>query len=518
MRFYEHNLGQRFARIVGEHADRCAVLYPDGTTRTYAELDGLVNQTAHFLRDQGLGPGDVVALFSDKSPASLSVMIACLKLGIIYTNLDPESPLRRVQRIVDMCRPKFIVSAIADLEFNDSLNTKACSAIVLDERIQAAIASCPEDLPHVGNVPGSSPAYIMFTSGSTGYPKGAAISHASLLNFVDWAAERFQISVADRFTHVNPPYFDNSVFDFYAALFNGASLVPVAAADTRDPRRLTQIVTDTACTIWFSVPSLLVYLLTARTLTREQFTHIRKIIFGGEGFPKPKLRQLFDLYADRVDLENVYGPTECTCICSANTICEQHFEDQQNLAPLGQLAPNFDYELLPVEGASKNVGELFLTGPQVGLGYYHDPERTALAFVQNPTHSRFRDIGYRTGDLVERDAQGELHFRGRVDFQIKHMGYRIELEEVEAGLNSLTGVDEAAAVYQKLGEGLGQIVGFVAMAGDSNGRDLRSEVAKILPDYMLPRRINRVESLPKNQNGKIDRPALLKSLESRSIS
>ena len=166
------------------------------------------------------------------------------------------------------------------------------------------------------------------------------------------------------------------------------------------------------CTVWFSVPSLLVFLLTTRSLSSSDFPAVRKIIFGGEGFPKTKLKQLYDLFGGRAELENVYGPTECTCICSAHTIVPSDFGDMKALATLGFLAPNFDYEIL-VTSEATDVGELFLRGPGVGLGYYNDPDRTARVFIQNPTHDRFADIGYRTGDLVRRDATGRLHFVGR---------------------------------------------------------------------------------------------------------
>jgi D-alanine--poly(phosphoribitol) ligase subunit 1 len=234
---------------------------------------------------------------------------------------------------------------------------------------------------------------------------------------------------------------------------------------------------------------------------------VRKIIFGGEGFPKQKLKQLYELFAERAGLENVYGPTECTCICSAHTIGPPDFVDMEATATLGFLAPNFDYEILFTSEA-RDVGELFLRGPNVGLGYYNDPDRTAMVFVQNPTHRRFADVGYRTGDLVRRDASGRLHFVGRTDFQIKHMGYRIELEEIEAALSSLAEVNECAVIYRKLGEGLGEIVGFAALARPRAPEELIRDVAEIIPPYMVPKRLTVLNSLPKNANGKIDRVAL----------
>lgn len=149
-----------------------------------------------------------------------------------------------------------------------------------------------------------------------------------------------------------------------------------------------------------------------------------------------------------------------------------------------------------------------LGGPNVGCGYYNDSERTEKAFIQNPVHDKYRDIMYRTGDLVERDTRGLVHFRGRVDNQIKHMGYRIELEEIEAGLNTITDVKEAAVIYKRLGVGLGQIVAYIASDQSLDTRHVLTEIKKIVPDYMVPKKIEIVSSLPKNQNGKIDRNAL----------
>jgi D-alanine--poly(phosphoribitol) ligase subunit 1 len=179
----------------------------------------------------------------------------------------------------------------------------------------------------------------------------------------------------------------------------------------------------------------------------------------------------------------------------------------QGLATLGFLAPNFDYEIL-LTGQDTDVGELFLRGKNVGLGYYNEPDRTAKVFVQNPTHRRFADIGYRTGDLVRRDANGRLHFIGRTDFQIKHMGYRIELEEIEAALGSVAEVSECAVIYRKLGDGLGEIIGFAALVAPKPPEKLVQGVAEIVPPYMVPKRVMVLEALPKNANGKIDRSAL----------
>ena len=505
------NLALAFDEVVTKHAARTALFYPEsGLRATYAELDKLALSIASSLFRLGVRKGDVVAIFHDKSPAAFAAILACLRLGVTYTNLDPESPWERLRKILASCRPHVVVNAFPELAHLDQLATGEFGE-VLNLQSLCLTEEGPSELPDQCGIPGSTPSYIMFTSGSTGQPKGAVMSHANVLSFIAWGQDRFGIEPSDVFTNVNPIYFDNSVFDFYTAIFSGATLVPLTPAQAKDPRLTVRLVSEAGCTIWFSVPSLLVYLLTTRALTAQSLPAIRKIIFGGEGFPKAKLKLLHDLFGSRANLENVYGPTECTCICSAHTIGPRDFEDMQGLATLGHLSQNFSGVILALDESDPDFGELLLLGPHVGLGYYNDPDRTALAFVQNPRHALYRDIGYRTGDLVRREASGRLHFKGRADFQIKHMGYRIELEEIEAALGTLPGVKECAAIYLKIGEGMGQIIGFVAMDESSESNSLVAQVAQIVPPYMVPKKISVLSQLPKNANGKIDRQILLKN-------
>lgn len=503
------NLPIAFAEVIRAQPERTALSYPaTGEKVTYAELAASAEDIAEVLHARGLRQGDVAAFFHDKSPAAYAAMLACLRLGIIYTNLDADSPWERLRKILGSCEPRLIINAFEQLPHAEALSLAGHADVLHLRQLPLAQASAAA-LPDVRGISGASPAYIMFTSGSTGMPKGAVMSHANLLLFIAWGRDRFGITNEDVLTNANPIYFDNSVFDFYTAIFSGATLAPITNAQARDARLLVKLINTANCTVWFSVPSLLVYLLTTRALGAADFPSIRKIIFGGEGFPKPKLKQLFTLLGHRCDLENVYGPTECTCICSAHTITSADFEDMQNLATLGPLAQNFDHEILPLDESDPHFGELFLRGPQVGLGYYRDPERTVRAFVQNPRHQDYADIGYRTGDLVRRDERGWFHFKGRADFQIKHMGYRIELEEIEAALSTLPGVRECAVIYQRLGDGMGQILGYTAMPESVPSEALVQQVAAIVPPYMVPRRITVLDTLPKNANGKIDRVALL---------
>ena len=505
---YVYNLGIAYSEVARRHGDRAALRPLAGSIVTHAELDRRSNRMARGLRELGVTPGDVVAVFNAKSPDAYASMLASLKLGAIYTNLDVTSPAERIAKMLETCKPKVVLS---DGDPPDTPSSVAAVMRLDDPRFLQLHERMPsEELEETRAVTGSDPSYIMFTSGSTGFPKGAVMTHENVLNFVQWARTTFDVTPDDVFANVNPMYFDNSVFDFYASLFNGASLVPIGTGLVKRPRDLVAAVGEQRCTIWFSVPSMLVYLLTMRAIEQDDFTQVRAVVFGGEGFPKPRLMELHRLLGSRARLVNVYGPTECTCICSAYDIGPDDFRDLGELAPLGEIAPNFGYYIEPRDAADADFGELLLYGANVGLGYYDDAERTAASFVPDPRAARFRRIMYRTGDLVRRGEDGWLHFKGRADNQIKHMGYRIELEEIEAAFATLPYIREVAVVYRRDRPDTGEIVAYVATDGAStlDEQTVASDVKRLLPPYMIPRKIHSLAVLPKNANGKIDRKQL----------
>lgn len=508
---YQYNLALKFEAIADQYAKKTALRYPDGAEVSFSELNTISTRLAVFLKKQGYCAGDVVAIFNEKSVLGYALLLACLKTGIIYTNLDAASPWLRIKKILSTCKPRAVFYDVNPGQVFPEIvqEFSAINIHLLNESdINQTDTTTHEQQTINSAIHGSMPAYIMFTSGSTGFPKGAVMTHQNLLNFIEWGNQTFSVKPEDIFTNANPIYFDNSVFDFYVSIFNGATLVPLSHELVKNPKELVAAINESKCTIWFSVPSLLVYLLTTKTLSSDDFKSITRIAFGGEGFPKNKLRQLFNLYGHRVTLYNVYGPTECTCICSSYIISQADFQHMNELAPLGFMAPNFGYEILPLDEKNMNLGELCLTGPCVGIGYYNDTERTNASFVQNPKVG-YRQTMYKTGDLVEKADNGHLHFKGRVDNQVKHMGYRIELEEVEAAFSSLPYINEVGVVYEKLNADLGQIKSFISL-NDSQKQvsAIMNDIKMILPAYMLPRVIKVLPELPKNQNGKIDRKQL----------
>lgn len=513
---YHYNLGALFEEVVAGGRERTALRLPGGSV-SYGALFDHVLRLAEHLVASGHSRGDVVAVAHDKGVSAYAFMLAAIRLGIPYVNIDIGSPAARNARILEVsgartlfCEDGEAAEAVSDLV--------SLTGIAMQNLADANPASpTPEAIERQRAlseaVDGSSVAYIMFTSGSTGLPKGVAVTHQNLLHFIAWGRSRFGVTKDDNFANLNPMYFDNSVFDFYVSLFNGACLTPVPRALLKAPGELVAHVGAMGCTIWFSVPSLLIYLMAMKTLSPAALPSLRCFVFGGEGYPKVELVKLFRMYGARARLVNVYGPTECTCICSAYDLSEADFADLAGLPVLGRLNPNFDYRIVDDADADAETGELCLIGPNVAAGYFNDPERSAAAFVTLQEPRRYMKRMYRTGDLV-RERDGILSFVGRKDNQIKHMGYRIELEEIERALDSLPGVIQAAVVYQKQGAAYGKILGFVAGGAELEERALLLALRDLVPDYMLPSRIVVVADLPKNANGKVDRqhlPALLEA-------
>lgn len=504
-----YNLADYFYDIVDKYNKKTALLYKNKNLN-YKDLNSLSNKIANYLLSSGIKTYDVIGIFNTKEPIGYASMLACLKIGATYTNIDKESPRIRLEKILKTCKPKLLLSDHTPSDLIQNVSKKQNIKLINLNNSRIFEKFNDKNLEISNQIIGYTPAYIMFTSGSTGTPKGVTVSHANVLSFLQWSVKRYNITPRDKFAQVSPMYFDNSVFDFFTALFSGASLVPIKKEVTKSPLDLVNLIDKMQCTIWFSVPSLLVYLQTMRVLNEETFQSIRVFTFGGEGFPKGELKKLYDLYGKKAKVINVYGPTEATCICSSYDINEKDFEDMNTLSPLGAINPNFEYMVVDKnmqEVKNGEKGELCLVGPNVALGYYNDIKRTNQNFVQNPKITTHRDITYKTGDIVY-EKDGLLWFVGRVDNQIKHMGYRIELEEIEAALNSLKYIKQSAVLYERVNINYGKIIAYITTSEKINELQIKNHLQNFLPEYMIPNIIKEKEELPKNANGKIDKGKL----------
>src|ERR1035437_6042940 len=335
---YIYNVGQLFYQVVEKYEDRTALKYLQGKSYTFSELNKRSNQLAHYLLQNNINQGDVVGILNNKTFEAYSLMLACIKIGAIYTNFDFTNPWQRISKIVSNCKPRIIFNDHENSnltnEIKDHFEIKVVDLFASDFLSQTNTLDENNLVRATTNITGAEPLYIMFTSGSTGFPKGALMSHGNVLNLISWGQTTFNVRPEDVFTNANPIYFDNSVFDFYTSLFSGACLVPFSTETVKDSRLLVAAVNEAKCTIWFSVPSLLVYLLTTKALKSTDFTTLSRIAFGGEGFSKPKLKQLYDLFGNRIQLFNVYGPTECTCIYSSYLISEKDFRSEEHTSEL----------------------------------------------------------------------------------------------------------------------------------------------------------------------------------------
>lgn len=508
---YYHNLGLLFDDVAFENATQPALRYPEQSI-SYAELIDWAQRLGIFLLSKGMHSGDVVAIGSNKRFLSYALMIASIRLGITYVNIDVTAPLARNLPIIDMSQAAFLFydDPSCSKQMHDLANAGKIQAIELTPDILLPVTPCDRELQMelMQKIDGSTIAYVMFTSGSTGTPKGVAVTHQNVLHFISWGNQCFQINNHDNFANLSPLYFDNSVFDFYVGLFSGASLSPVPRELLTKPYELIAHVGKMECTVWFSVPSLLIYMVAMKAMEIKVLSKLRHIVFGGEGYPKVELKKLYDLFSKQATLVNVYGPTECTCICSAYKLSDDDFKQLNGLPPLGKLNPNFDYLILDEHDKEATEGELCLVGPNVAAGYFNELERSAKSFITLTDPRRFMKRMYRTGDLVQQ-IEGVLHFIGRKDNQVKHMGYRIELEEIEHALVKFTQINQAAVVYHRSNVAYGKLIGFVASSEDVDERALLVNLGTLLPTYMIPSRIIVRKELPKNPNGKVDRQQLL---------
>lgn len=497
------NLWNMFLAQIESQPDTAALVFGERTI-SFTQLHALASQCAASLAMRGVTQRSIVALHLPKRPITYALLLGCLRLGAPYVFIDPKNPSQRTASIIEQVRPALLFTESPVVNpYGQVINlTKNSETSWIDKNAKPLSA--------YSDTVASDPAYIMFTSGSTGEPKGAVIPHQGILNLMQWGREQFHDGPAQRFTAINPLHFDNSVFDIYCGLLNGATLIPIETAEIQNPATWTRIIRTAQATVMFAVPTVFLILDQLGLLTPQSLPSIRKFAFGGEGYPIAKLRDFYERFEARADLVNVYGPTETSCICSSLLITpEQLAAVNGKFPPLGRMHRHFSYFILdenerPVTDGEQ--GELWIGGPCVGLGYYRNPTETFARFRQTPLQNDYRAIFYRTGDLVRQDLNGQLWFHGRVDNQIKIRGHRIELEEVDLAVEALPGVSRAVAVLFYNDEGGEIAVAFAASRAIST-EEVLAGCAQKLPSYMRPVRAVQFDHLPRNANGKVDRKA-----------
>ena len=396
-----------------------------------------------------------VAVYIDKSADLIAAMLGVVYSGNFYAVIDTEMPTERVNRIFETLRPSAILTDKKHTELPSYENAATLYAEDLLELVEDSDRLSEIRKAQVD----SDPLYTLYTSGSTGVPKGAVLSHKNVLSYIEWVTGEFGINEGTVFANQTPFYFSMSVTDVYSTIRSGATLVIV-------PKQ------------YFSFPIKL------------------------EVMPTKQLNYWINKLSDEVVFANLFGPTEATDICTFYRV-NRKFRDDEPL-PIGNACDNCDVFIVGDDGKAADEGELYIRGTFLASGYYNNPDKTAEAFVQNPLNSSYPEICYKTGDLVRLNEYGELMYKGRKDFQIKHMGYRIELGEIETAASAVEGMKECACVYDADNDKIVMFYSASRLKEDA----LFSELKSRLNDYLLPNRLVKLRELPHNANGKIDRKEL----------
>ena len=484
-------LHQLFEAQVERTPQSTAVVFEDRKL-TYAELNRRANSLARRLRSLGASADSIVGICMERSLEMVVACFAVLKAGAAYLPLEPSLPHGRLRQIIADAGTQCVLTQQHVIE---KLAGEDVTLVAVDSEWEQIAKHRDEDL-HIAIAPDNL-AYVLYTSGSTGVPKGVMISHRSICNHMLWMQDTFEFSEADRILQKTPFSFDASVWEFYAPLFVGACLVMARPWEHTNPAYLVQKVADEGITVLQLVPSMLTQMLQRQDL--DECRGLRTVFCGGEALSRTLMDDFFSKLS--AGLCNLYGPTEAS-IDAVIWTCSS--EDGGHSVPIGRPVANTRAYVVDAVGEVVPVGvngELLLGGAGLARGYLQRAELTAERFIPDGFSGRAGGRLYRTGDLCRYRADGVLEYLGRLDQQVKVRGYRIELGEVESVLSSHPDVRECAVMVNQQ-----RLLGYVVT--DADASELRRFMGQRLPEYMVPAQFVPVARLPLNANGKVDRKAL----------
>lgn len=507
-----------------ELLERSAERFPDRPAFGDPEKDISFRELVRKARAAGeLLAADVpsespVAFYLEKSVDAVIAMFGAVYAGGFYSFIDVRQPAARAQKVLDVLEPAVLITDEENAEKAEELSFGGRRILLKDllEQAGRTLSGQKEPLPPLSPVlarirsamTDTAPLYVNFTSGSTGTPKGVAVCHRSVIEFIAHFAPLFQVTEEDIFGNQAPFDFDVSVKDIYSGLYTGAKVQIIPREYFSNPTQLMDYLCEKKTTILIWAVSAMCFVSIMNALDYRIPETVRAVGFSGEVMPIKQLN-VWKKYLPDAMYVNLYGPTEITCNCTYYVLDPEKEYGLEEVIPAGTAFENEKVFLLNEENQEvdpsdlSGEGEICVGGTCVALGYYRDPERTAAAFVQNPLNDRYPERIYRTGDIGRYDADGNLVYVSRKDFQIKHLGHRIELGEVEADTMARDGVSRACCIYDAKKKRL-----ILFYTGEREKKDLEKELRELLPPFMVPNKTIRLEEMPLNKNGKIDRHAL----------
>ena len=446
-----------------------------------------------------------VVIFMDKCVECINSFVGVAYSGNFYTIIDIHMPRSRMEKIMDTLQPEVVVTDETLCKEAEQI-AKGARVLVYEKMMQNTVDDDILDKTKE-KVIETDILYVLFTSGSTGNPKGVIISHKAVIAYLEWGAATFALDSNTVFGNQTPFYFVMSGFDIYQTIRNGCTMHIIPKALFSFPVKLLEFMQNKKINTIFWVPSVLCLIANFRALPEIHLNDLKTVMFGGEVMPTKQLNMWRREYPT-VQFVNQYGPTEMTDIC-AYYIVDRELEDTESL-PIGKPSNHMEIMLLGEDDqpvACGEVGELCGRGPSLAYGYYNDAEKTAEVFVQNPLNKSYPELIYRTGDLARYNERGELIYISRKDFQIKHMGNRIELGEIETAVSALEGIEMNCCLYDSKRS---KIVLFYV--GSAESEEVMKKLKLSLPEYMLPNKRVKLDKMPMNLNGKIDRNQLKERL------
>lgn len=493
------NILEYLEKTVKEVPDKTA--YTDGKHGlTFAEVFRYSRAIGSYLSREGFYREPVV-IYMKKSPEAVAAFYGAVYGRCFYVPFDEEMPEYRVSLILETLKPRLMIcDAYTEkklikigfsgrtLRFEDAVKTE-----IRDEKL-AEIREASMD---------TDPIYIVFTSGSTGVPKGVAACHRSVLDYVENLSKVLGFNRETVFGNQSPLYFDACLKELYPTMMFGATTYLVPKSLFMFPVKLVEYLNENHINTVCWVVSALTMISSMGTFDKVVPKYLHTVAFGSEVFPIKQFN-LWRHALPKAQFTNLYGPTECTGMSCYYRVNREFGPD--DVIPIGRPFKNTEILLLNDEDQSAGegeTGEICIRGTCVTLGYYRNPEKTKEVFVQNPLNDCYPELIYRTGDIGRYNEFGELVFVSRKDHQIKHMGHRIELGEIEVHVNQMAGIRMSCCVYDKERE---KIVLFYV--GDAEGKDIIKALKEKLPRYMIPNLVEKIEEMPFTANGKLNRMEL----------